>query len=110
VFLFGQQQFETKSSVIFPFLKVHWREGVSSLCSKIKFYPVLCRHVQQSLLSEEFTIPNQIKYGKKSRTASDWQVECETKMKAIELKEICVDIDIQLPREECRKEEREECR
>jgi hypothetical protein len=31
-------------------------------------------------------------------------------MKAIELKEICVDIDIQLPREECRKEEREECR
>ena len=26
------------------------------------------------------------------------------------LKEICVDIDIQLPREECRKEEREECR
>ena len=38
------------------------------------------------------------------------QVECETRMKAIELKEICVDIDIQLPREECRKEEREECR
>ncbi len=37
-------------------------------------------------------------------------MECETRMKAIELKEICVDIDIQLPREECRKEEREECR
>lgn len=40
----------------------------------------------------------------------DMQVECETRLKAIELKEICVDIDIQLPREECRKEEREECR
>ena len=27
------------------------------------------------------------------------QVNCETKMKEIELKEICVDIDIQFPRE-----------
>ena len=31
------------------------------------------------------------------------QVNCETKMKEIELKEICVDIDIQLPRELQRK-------
>jgi hypothetical protein len=45
-----------------------------------------------------------------TKTSCDEQVECETRMKAIELKEICVDIDIQLPREECRKEEREECR
>ena len=37
-------------------------------------------------------------------------VECETRMKEIELKEICIDIDIQLPREECKQEEREECR
>ena len=38
------------------------------------------------------------------------RVECDTRMKEIELKEICVDIDIQLPREECKKEEREECK
>ena len=38
------------------------------------------------------------------------KVECDTRMKEIELKEICVDIDIQLPREECKKEEREECK
>ena len=38
------------------------------------------------------------------------KVECQTKMKEIELKESCLDIDIQLPREECRKEEREECK
>ena len=31
-------------------------------------------------------------------------------MKEIELKEICIDIDIQLPREECKQEEREDCR
>ena len=37
-------------------------------------------------------------------------VKCETKMKEIELKEICVDIDIQLPREECSKKVREECK
>ena len=30
--------------------------------------------------------------------------------KEIELKEICIDIDIQLPREECKQEEREDCR
>ena len=38
------------------------------------------------------------------------KVECDTRMKEIELKEICIDIDIQLPREECKKEEREECK
>ena len=38
------------------------------------------------------------------------EVECETRMKEIELKEICVDIELQLPREECRTEEKEECR
>ena len=38
------------------------------------------------------------------------QVVCETLNKPIELEEICIDIDIQLPREECRKESREECR
>ena len=38
------------------------------------------------------------------------KVECRTKMKEIELKEICLDIDIQLPREECKKEEKEECK
>ena len=37
-------------------------------------------------------------------------VSCETRMKEIELKEICIDIDIQLPREECKQEEREDCR
>ena len=37
-------------------------------------------------------------------------VSCETLMKEIELKEICIDIDIQLPREECKQEEREDCR
>ena len=31
-------------------------------------------------------------------------------MKPIELKEICVDIDIQLPREECERETNEDCR
>ena len=35
-------------------------------------------------------------------------ISCETRMKEIELKEICVDIELQLPREECRTEEREE--
>ncbi|XP_023348170.1 uncharacterized protein LOC111716889 [Eurytemora carolleeae] len=38
------------------------------------------------------------------------EVVCETLNKPIELEEICIDIDIQLPREECRKESREECR
>ena len=38
------------------------------------------------------------------------KVECETRMKEIELKEICLDIDIQLPREECKTEERKECK
>ena len=38
------------------------------------------------------------------------KVECQTKMKEIELKEICLEIDIQLPREECTKEEKEECK
>ena len=38
------------------------------------------------------------------------KVQCETRMKEIELKEICLDIDIQLPREECKTEEREECK
>ena len=38
------------------------------------------------------------------------KVVCETRPKQIELKEICVDVDIQLPREECGKESREECR
>ena len=38
------------------------------------------------------------------------KVECQTTMKEIELKEICVDIDIQLPREECKKEDKEECK
>ena len=37
-------------------------------------------------------------------------ISCETRMKEIELKEICVDIELQLPREECRTEERQECR
>ena len=37
-------------------------------------------------------------------------ITCETRMKEIELKEICVDIELQLPREECRTEEKEECR
>ena len=37
-------------------------------------------------------------------------VKCETIMKSIELKEICVDIEVSLPREECDTEEREECR
>ena len=38
------------------------------------------------------------------------KVECQTKMKEIELTEIFVNIDIQLPREECKKEEKEECK
>ena len=38
------------------------------------------------------------------------KVECQTMMKEIELKEICLDIDIQLPREECHQEEKEECK
>ena len=38
------------------------------------------------------------------------KIECDTMMKEIELKEICIDIDIQLPREECKKEQREECK
>ena len=38
------------------------------------------------------------------------KVKCETTMKEIELKEICVDIDIQLPREECNKKAKEECK
>ena len=38
------------------------------------------------------------------------KVKCETKMKEIKLKEICVDIDIQLPREECSKDVKEECK
>ena len=38
------------------------------------------------------------------------RVSCSTRMREIELKEICVDIDIQLAREECKKEEREECK
>ena len=38
------------------------------------------------------------------------EVQCETKMKEIELKEICVDIDIQLPREECTTEQKEQCK
>ena len=37
-------------------------------------------------------------------------VKCQTNMKSIELKEICVDIEVSLPREECDTEEREECR
>ena len=37
-------------------------------------------------------------------------VTCQTNMKSIELKEICVDIEVSLPREECDMEEREECR
>ena len=37
-------------------------------------------------------------------------VKCETVMKSIELKEICVDIEVPLPREECDTEEVEECR
>ena len=37
-------------------------------------------------------------------------VACETKMTTIELKEICVDIEVSLPREECDTEEVEECR
>ena len=38
------------------------------------------------------------------------EVECETRMKEIELKEICVNIDIQLPREECSTGQKEQCR
>ena len=38
------------------------------------------------------------------------KVECQTMMKEIELKKICLDIDIQLPREECHKEEKEDCK
>ena len=38
------------------------------------------------------------------------RVKCHTRMKEIELKEICVDIDIQLPSEECTKEVKEECK
>ena len=37
-------------------------------------------------------------------------VECQKRIKEIDLKEICLDINIQLHREECRKEEREECK
>ena len=37
-------------------------------------------------------------------------VSCDTKMKQIELKEICVDIEVSLPREECRSQEKEMCR
>ena len=37
-------------------------------------------------------------------------VECQTKMKEIQLKEICLDIEVQLPREECDIEEKEECK
>ena len=38
------------------------------------------------------------------------KVACLTRMKEIELKEICLDIDIQLPREECHQEEKEDCK
>ena len=37
-------------------------------------------------------------------------VTCETRMRQVELKEICVDIELQLPREECRSQEKEVCR
>ena len=33
-----------------------------------------------------------------------------TELKEIELKEICVDLDIQLPREQCEKKTRDECK
>ena len=38
------------------------------------------------------------------------RIDCDVRMKEIELKEICIDIDIQLPREECKTEEMEECK
>ena len=37
-------------------------------------------------------------------------VECQTKMKEIQLKEICLDIEVQLPREECDVVEKKECK
>ena len=37
-------------------------------------------------------------------------VNCERKMKSIELKEICVNVDLQLPREECKTNVRQDCR
>ena len=37
-------------------------------------------------------------------------ISCETRMKEIELKEICVNIDIQLPREECSSGQKEQRR
>ena len=37
-------------------------------------------------------------------------IKCESKMKEIELKEICIDIALQLPREECKRIEKEECK
>ncbi len=38
------------------------------------------------------------------------KVECDTRMRAIELKEICVNVDLQLPREECTQSVRQDCR
>ena len=38
------------------------------------------------------------------------RIECDVVMKQIELKEICVKIDFQLPREECKRKTREDCR
>ena len=38
------------------------------------------------------------------------QVDCSVEMKEVELKEICLDIDLQLPREECVTHEKQECR
>ena len=38
------------------------------------------------------------------------KVECDRDMKPIPLKEICVKVDLQLPREECKWETRKECK
>ena len=60
----------------------------------------MCKEVEMVMFREEcYQVPKIVQ-----------KVECNIKMKEIELKEICLDIDIQLPREECKKEEREECK
>ena len=47
----------------------------------------------------------------RGKSVKTWpSVECQTKMKEIQLKEICLDIEVQLPREECHMEEKEECK
>jgi len=71
-----------------------------------------CKNVIRSKPRQECT---QVEMNTPERTCQsipkvEKDVTCDVTMKEIELKEICVDIDIQLPREECRKETREDCR